>query len=276
MKRRIDLLVLSDLHLGTYGCKAKELNDYLRTVKPAAVVLNGDIIDIWQLNKRWFPEEHMQVVKRFMKMAAKVPVYYITGNHDEALRKYSPARLGRLRLLDQLTLDLDGKRHWFIHGDLFDVSMKNARWLARIGGMGYDGLIRLNHVVNVVLRLFGRPRVSFSKKVKQSVKRAVKYIGDYETAMAEFAVREGYDAVVCGHIHQPRMGRLETAKGGVDYLNSGDWVESMTALEYTGGQWRLHQFVPDRSVPRLTRKQKVKRERASVEELLAKAMSEAD
>lgn len=254
MKRNVDVLVLSDLHLGTYGCRARELNEYLRTVRPKVVVLNGDIIDIWQLDKRWFPEDHMQVVKRFMKLASRVPVYYVTGNHDEALRKYSPARLGRLRLVDQLVLDLGGVRHWFIHGDIFDVSMKNARWLARIGGIGYDNLIRLNHAVNVVLRFFGRPRTSFSKRVKERVKGAVKYISDYEVAMAEFAIREGHGAVVCGHIHQPRIGTIRTERGQVAYLNSGDWVESMTALEYVDGVWSLHTFEPDRSIPRLPRK----------------------
>ncbi|HEY0976912.1 MAG TPA: UDP-2,3-diacylglucosamine diphosphatase [Flavobacteriales bacterium] len=270
MKRKVDLLVLSDLHLGTYGCRAKELNDYLRTVRPGKVVLNGDILDIWQLDKRWFPEDHMQVVKRLMKLAAKIPVYYITGNHDEALRKYSPARLGRLRLLDQLTLDLDGVQHWFIHGDIFDVSMKNAKWLAKLGGIGYDQLIRLNHIVNVVLRFFGRPRTSFSKRIKQSVKSAVKYIADYEVAMAEFALRQGHQAVVCGHIHQPRIGTVQTEKGEIRYLNSGDWIENMTALEYNDGEWRLHTFVPDMGVPRRRPEKKGKRvQRDLLNELIA-------
>lgn len=127
MKRRIDVLVLSDLHLGTYGCRARELNAYLRSVKPRRVILNGDIIDIWQFKKRYFPKSHMQVVKRLLKLAGKVPVHYITGNHDEALRRYSPSELGNLHLVDRLELTLDGQRHWFFHGDLFDATMTHAR-----------------------------------------------------------------------------------------------------------------------------------------------------
>ncbi|MBS1580736.1 MAG: UDP-2,3-diacylglucosamine diphosphatase [Bacteroidetes bacterium] len=240
MKRRIDLLVVSDLHLGTYGCRAKELNAYLRSIRPRQVVLNGDIIDIWQFRKSYFPPEHMKVVKRLLKWSARIPVYYVTGNHDEALRRYSPMRVGHLRLVDKLVLDLDGIPHWFIHGDIFDATMKNAKWLAKLGGFGYDLLIRINHLVNAVLLFFGRPRMSFSKKVKDSVKGAVKFISDFETTMADIALHEGHAAVVCGHIHKPRMGTIATARGTVQYLNSGDWIENMSALEYHEGKWSLY------------------------------------
>ena len=240
MKRKIDILVLSDVHLGTYGCRAAELLEYLRTVRPKMIVLNGDIIDIWQFNKSWFPKDHMRVVKRILKLAGKIPVYYITGNHDEALRRYSPARLGNLHLVDQLELTIDGERHWFFHGDIFDATMKNAKWLAKLGGFGYDLLIRINDLVNRTLALFGRPRMSFSKRVKNSVKRAVAYINDFENTMAEIAVHKGFSHVVCGHIHQPDIRDIHTAKGGVRYLNSGDWIENMSALEFAHGQWRLH------------------------------------
>src|SRR5436190_799460 len=122
MERKIDILVLSDLHLGTYGCRARELAEYLRGIKPGMVILNGDIIDIWQFKKSYFPKSHMRVVKRLLKLATKVPVYYITGNHDEALRRYSPAVLGGLQLVDRLDLEVDGERYWFFHGDIFDAS----------------------------------------------------------------------------------------------------------------------------------------------------------
>jgi UDP-2,3-diacylglucosamine pyrophosphatase LpxH len=240
MKREIDILVLSDLHLGTYGCRARELAAYLRSVKPRMVILNGDIIDIWQFKKRYFPKSHMQVLKRLLKMASKVPVHYITGNHDEALRKYSPAMLGNLQLCDRLDLVVGGERYWFFHGDIFDASMKHAKWLAKLGGFGYDLLIRINNVVNHVLELSGRPRMSFSKRIKRSVKRAVAYIGDFEETAASVAIHEGYDHVVCGHIHQPCMRRVSTPKGSVNYMNSGDWIEHMTALEYSNGRWRIY------------------------------------
>lgn len=240
MKRPIDILVLSDLHLGSYGCRASELLSYLRSVQPACVVLNGDIIDIWAFKKSWFPKEHMRVVKKLLKWSARMPVYYITGNHDEALRRYSPARLGDLHLVDKLVLDIDGRSHWFFHGDIFDATMKNAKWLAKLGGIGYDTLIRLNHLVNTTLIFFGRPRMSFSKKVKDSVKRAVNFISDFEHTMAAIALHEGHQAVVCGHIHQPAMRTIRTQEGRIEYLNSGDWIENLTALEYANGRWSLY------------------------------------
>lgn len=244
MKRSIDVLVLSDLHLGTYGCRAEELLDYLRSIKPRMVVLNGDIVDIWQFKKSYFPISHMKVLKRLMKLAAKVPVYYITGNHDEALRRYSPARLGNLRLLDRLDLELGGERYWFFHGDIFDASTRHAKWIAKLGGLGYDLLIRLNDLVNRALTLVGRPRMSFSARIKRSVKRAVAYIEDFEATAAEVAIHEGYHYVVCGHIHQPQLRTITTPKGSVRYMNSGDWIEHMTALEYADGRWTIHAHTP--------------------------------
>ena len=240
MKRPLDVLVLSDLHLGTYGCRAEELLDYLRSVKPRMVILNGDIIDIWQFKKSWFPESHMKVVKRLMKLAAKVPVYYITGNHDEALRRYSPAKLGKLQLIDRLDITLDGQRYWFFHGDIFDASTRHAKWVAKLGGLGYDLLIRFNDIVNRMLTLMGRQRMSFSARIKKSVKRAVAYIGDFEQTAAEVAIHEGYQYVVCGHIHQPQLRTIANEKGSVRYMNSGDWIEHMSALEFNDGEWRIH------------------------------------
>ena len=240
MKRNVDILVLSDLHLGTYGCRAEELIDYLRSIKPAMVILNGDIIDIWQFKKSYFPSSHMKVLKRLLKLAAKVPVHYITGNHDEALRRYSPADLGKLHLCDRLELTVNGERYWFFHGDIFDASMKHAKWLAKLGGAGYDLLIRINTVVNWLLVRMGRPRMSFSKRVKQSVKRAVAYIGDFEETAATIAIHEGFQHVICGHIHQPQIRRISTEKGSVNYMNSGDWIEHMSALEFVDGKWSLY------------------------------------
>lgn len=245
MKRKIDILVLSDLHLGTFGCRANELYDYLCSVKPRMVILNGDIIDIWQFKKSYFPATHMKVLKRLLKIAAKVPVYYITGNHDEALRRYSPAQLGHLRLVDQLHLTVDGKRYWFFHGDVFDASMHHAKWLAKLGGHGYDLLIRVNHIVNWCLVALGQPRMSLSKRVKQRVKRAVAYVNDFEETAGDIAIHEGYQYVVCGHIHQPQMRTIQGLKGSVKYMNSGDWIEHMSALEYSGGNWKLYMHETD-------------------------------
>ncbi len=243
-KRKIDLLVISDIHLGTYGCHAPELLRYLKSVEPTELILNGDIVDIWQFSKRYWPASHMQVVEYLMHLAATgTPVHYLTGNHDEMLRRFAGFKMGALQIANKLVKTLpDGKKAWFFHGDVFDVTMQNSKWLAKLGGWGYDALILLNRGVNFVLEKFGRGKFSLSKKIKNSVKSAVSFISNFESTAAEMAIFHGYDFVVCGHIHQPAMHRITTTKGEVDYLNSGDWVENLTALEYHAGEWKLYTF----------------------------------
>lgn len=252
-KRKIDLLVLSDLHLGTYGCHGKELLQYLDQIEPGTVILNGDIIDISQFKKRFWPASHMQVLRRLLKFAEKgIPVYYLTGNHDEMLRKFSDYRLGNLYLRDKLVLELDGKKAWFFHGDVFDVSMQYSKWLARLGGQGYDLLIILNRGVNLLLEKVGREKISLSKRIKDGVKTAVRFISDFEQIAADLAIERGYDYVVCGHIHQPVIKTMFAKEPGgnahagksVTYLNSGDWIENLSALEYHLGQWSLYRYAP--------------------------------
>lgn len=238
-KRKVDLVVISDVHLGTYGCQAKELIQYLKSIQPGMVVLNGDIIDIWQFSKRYWPKSHMQVIKELVKIMAKgTPVYYLTGNHDEMLRKFSDFQLGNFYLQDQLVLELNGQKTWIFHGDIFDASM-HTKWLAKLGGLSYDLLILINSLINGVLQKLGRGKMSFSKKVKSSVKKAVSYISDFEEIAAEMAIEQGYDYVICGHIHQPQQRVITTVRGQVNYLNSGDWIENLTALEYCQGKWSV-------------------------------------
>lgn len=240
-KRDLKLAVLSDIHLGTFGCKAKSVNKYLKSINPETLILNGDIIDIWQFSKRYWPESHMKVVQRIFKMMANgTKVYYLTGNHDEMLRKFTDFKMGNLELRDKLVLELDGKKMWFFHGDVFDITMKSAKWLAKLGAWGYDTLIMINAVVNWFSVKMGRGRVSLSKKVKNSVKQAVKFIDDFEQTAVEIATDNGYDYVVCGHIHQPTIKKYPTQNGFVTYMNSGDWIENLTALEYNQGEWTLY------------------------------------
>lgn len=240
-KRIVDLVVLSDVHLGTYGCHAKELLSYLSTVKPKTLILNGDIIDIWQFRKSYFPKHHLKVIKKLIDLASKgTKVYYITGNHDEMLRKFSDTTMGNFCIADKVVLELDGKKAWFFHGDVFDSSVNHAKWIARLGGIGYDYLILLNRFINWILVKMGKEPYSLSKKIKSGVKKAVKFISDFEVTAAELAIENGYDYVVCGHIHEPKMMRKENKKGSVMYLNSGDWVENLTALEYNKKRWKLY------------------------------------
>ena len=245
-KRKVDVVVISDVHLGTFGCRAKELLSYLKTIKPKKVILNGDIIDIWQYKKRYFPKAHMKVVKHLMGYLSKgTEVIYIPGNHDETLRKFENFDLGGLKITNQLTLTLDGKKCWFFHGDVFDFTMQNSKWLCVLGGWSYDMLIILNNVINYFSSLFGKGRVSLSKKIKNSVKSAVKYINDFEEVAAEMAIKNNCDYVVCGHIHQPQQRTISTEKGSINYLNSGDWIENLTALEYHDGAWTVYEYAKD-------------------------------
>lgn len=237
------MVIISDVHLGTYGCHARELLQYLRSVRPEVLILNGDFIDIWQFRKSYFPREHMMVLQQVLKMAAKgVKVYYITGNHDDALRSYSDFSSGNLFLRDKLVLQLKGKRYWIFHGDVFDASIRYSAWVAKLGGKGYDYLILLNRFINKIRDLMGKPRMSFAKKIKSSVKEAVKFISDFETTAIELAAEQAYDYVICGHIHQPQMRAQQVDQHKVIYMNSGDWVESLTALEYHWNSWTIYTY----------------------------------
>lgn len=242
-KRKVELVVISDVHLGTYGSHAKELYNYLSSIKPKILVLNGDIIDIWQFRKSYFPKTHLKVIQKIISFASKgTKVYYITGNHDEMLRKFSDMNMGNLSLVDKLVLDLDDKKAWIFHGDVFDASVQHSKWIAKLGGLGYDYLILLNRFVNWCLLRLGKEPYSFSKKIKASVKKAVKHISDFEETATELAIEKKYDFVICGHIHEPKMIHKENKNGSTMYLNSGDWVENLTALEYNKKRWKLYRY----------------------------------
>lgn len=242
-KRKVDLVIISDVHLGTYGCHAKELLQYLKSIKPKTIVLNGDIIDMWQFSKRYFPASHLKVLKHLIALTTKkVEVYYVTGNHDEMLRKFVGFKLGSLQIVNKVVLNLDGKRTWIFHGDVFDVAMKHSKWLTKLGAHGYDLLILINALCNWVSLKMGKGKISLSKNIKNSVKSAVKFINNFEQTCADIAAANHYDNVICGHIHHPEIKNIETENGTVQYLNSGDWVENFTALEYHKGEWKIYKY----------------------------------
>ena len=249
-KRCVELVIISDVHLGTPGCHAKELLNYLQSIKPKTLILNGDIIDIWQFKKRYWPKSHMKVIKYLIGLAAKgTRLYYITGNHDEVLRKFSGLQMGKLQILNQLELTVDGEKAWIFHGDVFDVIMQYSKWLAKLGSIGYDALIRLNVIINFFSHLLGRGKVSLSKRIKENVKSAVKYINNFEVTAANFASRKGYKLMICGHIHQPEIGQIQDQKGNeITYLNSGDWIENLSALEYHKGKWSIYYYDYDENL----------------------------
>ena len=246
IKRNVDIVVISDVHLGTYGCQAVELLRYLRSIQPKKIILNGDIIDIWQFSKRYWPASHMMVVKQIISFAVQgIPVYYLPGNHDEMLRRFKDFEMGSLKIKNKLSLELNGKKTWIFHGDVFDVVMQHSKWLAKLGAVGYDTLILINSIMNFVSLKMGRGKISFSKKIKNSVKSAVKFINSFENTVCEIAAENHFDYVICGHIHHPEIKEVVTKEGRVVYLNSGDWIENLTALEYNDGGWSLYKYADD-------------------------------
>ena len=245
--RKVKLVVISDVHLGTYGCRAKELISYLKSIEPKTLILNGDFIDMWQFSKRYWPKSHMKVLKQILNFASRgTKVYYITGNHDETLRKFEGLEMGNIQILNKLELDLDDQKAFFFHGDIFDAIIQYSKWLARIGAIFYDSLILLNALINKITKVFRLKNIPMSKKIKNNVKSAVKFINQYEESVIQFGFNKGYDFVICGHIHQPENRVYENSENKtIRYLNSGDWIENMTALEYNKKKWSIYYYVKD-------------------------------
>ncbi len=244
-KRKVDILIISDSHLGTFGAQAKQLIQYLDSVEPSILVINGDLIDIWQYMRWYFPKSHLQVLQRLAKIAASgIPTYYLTGNHDDLLRKFTPITWGNFQLQDEIILDIDGKQTWIFHGDIYDKTIK-ARTAAIMGGLAYNILIVMDRIFNRITGVFGFRKVRISKMLKDFSKQMAKKVGNFEDAAINMAISKGYDYVICGHIHRPQMREVSNENGSIWYLNSGDWVENASALEYNDGVWKIFTFETD-------------------------------
>lgn len=240
-KRKIEVLVLSDIHLGAFDSKATELFNYLNSVKPEIIVLNGDILDIREFRKSFFPKSHLRVLKKLIDFATKgTEVYYISGNHDDFLRKFCGTSIANFHILDKLVLELDDKKAWIFHGDVFDISVKHSKWIVKMGGIGYSFLIQMNRFVNWCLVNLKKEPYSLSYNRKSGFKRANEAITDFEQTVSDIAIEKNYDYVICGHLHEPKISRKENKNGAVLYLNSGDWLENLTALEYNKKRWKLY------------------------------------
>ncbi|WP_018627591.1 UDP-2,3-diacylglucosamine diphosphatase [Niabella aurantiaca] len=243
-QRRIEIAVVSDLHLGTYASRAREFTAYLKSIDPRVLILNGDIIDGWQFSKRYFPPDHISAIKEvFNKLSSGTRVIYITGNHDDCMRRYSDLELGSFLLTDKVVIEVNGKKVWIFHGDVFDhTTTRQAKFWGKLGSNGYAVLLGFNKCMNVVSQLFGREKLSLSRKIMDQFNKRIINIDAFETKIAELAIEKKFDTVICGHIHQPQKKEVITAKGKVNYLNSGDWMEHMTALEYYDNQWQLYTY----------------------------------
>jgi UDP-2,3-diacylglucosamine pyrophosphatase LpxH len=236
---RVRTLFLSDIHLGTKGCQADKLLDFLRNHEAETIYLVGDIVDGWLLKTGWYwPQAHNDVVQKLLRQARKgVRLFYIPGNHDEFLRDYYGTHFGGIEVLeDAIHVGPDGKRYLVIHGDLFDVVIRHARWLALLGNNAYDLAIWLNTYFNAIRRAFGLTYWSLSQWAKLKVKNAVNFIGEYEKALVTEARRRHVDGVICGHIHHAVIRR----QPDLCYINCGDWVESCTAaIEHFDGRFEI-------------------------------------
>jgi UDP-2,3-diacylglucosamine pyrophosphatase LpxH len=236
---RVRALFLSDIHLGTRGCQANKLLDFMRHYDSDTVYLVGDIVDGWQLRASWYwPQAHNDVVQKLLRKARKgTRLLYIPGNHDEFLRDYYGTHFGGIEVLaDTIHVGVDGKRYLVIHGDLFDVVISHARWLALLGNHAYDLAIWLNTYFNAVRRFFGLTYWSLSQWAKLKVKNAINFIGEYERTLAAEAQRRGVNGVICGHIHHAVIRTASHFR----YMNCGDWVESCTAIvEHFDGAFKI-------------------------------------
>jgi UDP-2,3-diacylglucosamine pyrophosphatase LpxH len=237
--KQVRTLFLSDIHLGMKGCQADKLLDFLRHYDADTVYLVGDIVDGWQLKSSWYwPQAHNDVVQKLLRRARKgARIFYIPGNHDEFIRDYYGTHFGGIEVMeDAVHVTADGKRYLVIHGDLFDIVIRHARWLALLGDKAYDAAIWANTHFNAIRRTFGLTYWSLSQWAKLKVKNAVNFIGEYEETIAAEARRRGLDGVICGHIHHAVI----RSQPGFCYINCGDWIESCTAIvEHFDGAFEI-------------------------------------
>ncbi|OAN50415.1 UDP-2,3-diacylglucosamine diphosphatase [Magnetospirillum moscoviense] len=243
--RRFRAIWISDIHLGTRGCKAEYLLEFLKQTESDILYLVGDIVDGWRLSKSWYwPQAHNDVVQKLLRKARKgTRVIFVPGNHDEFARHYLDHSFGGIEVAEQaIHYTTDGRRLLVLHGDAFDGVVTYAKWLARLGDGAYTLALALNHWVNLARRRLGLPYWSLSAYLKHKVKNAVQFMADYERTVADEARRQGVDGVVCGHIHHAELHEID----GILYANDGDWVESCTALvEHLDGRLEILRWQED-------------------------------
>lgn len=239
---QVRAIFISDVHLGTRACQAGMLLEFLRRYEAETIYLVGDIIDGWRLRKGWFwPQLHNDVTQKLLRRVRKgARLVYLPGNHDEFLRDYLGAMLGGITIQDRIIHEaVDGRRFLVLHGDVFDVVVVNARWLAFLGDWAYESALKINVLVSYIRRKLGLPYWSLSAWAKNKVKTAVNFVGRYEDCLAAEARRAGVDGIICGHIHQATIRDID----GIAYINSGDWVESCTGIvEHLDGRFELVQL----------------------------------
>ncbi len=243
-QRNLEVAVISDIHLATHACKAKSVLKYLKSIAPKILVLNGDIIDSWRFSRSYFPKSHLKLVRYMIKMLERgVKVYYVSGNHDEFLRKFNLSELGNLKIVNKLIINLNGQRTLITHGDIFDNIIHKARWLAKFGAASYGLLTVVNKAINEPIRFLGFRDITIHKSIKKRLLRGDRNLTRFESAAVSAAKRLDCSTVICGHTHTPKDKTEITDTGTIRYINCGDWVENLTSVEYCGSQWVLNHFI---------------------------------
>lgn len=231
-------VIISDLHLGSTYSRSEDISNFLDKIKCETLILNGDIIDGWALKRgNAWTQEHMKCIRKIMKKSNKTKIYWVRGNHDDFLYDFIPLTLGNINVVEHMELNaINGKKYLVLHGDIFDVFINKMKWLAKIGSVGYDFTLWLNKWYNKYRTFRGKEYFSLSQKIKDSVKSATNFIGDFENHMVNHSKSLNFDGVICGHIHKAEIRNIN----GIEYMNSGDWVESNTALvEHLNGKWEI-------------------------------------
>ena len=234
-------IIMSDIHLGMTDSKANEVVDFLENNSCETLILNGDIIDGWAIKRgAKLKPKHMRCIRKIMKISEKgTKVYWLRGNHDDFLKDFMPIKIGDIQIKEDLVIKSGDKKYLVLHGDLFDVFITKMGWLAKIGSVLYEFSLWLNRWYNRYRKWRGKEYLSIAKKIKENVKFATNFINKFEDHLVDLAHRKGYDGVICGHIHYPVIKKI----GDIEYMNSGDWVETMSCLvEDYYGQWSLKYY----------------------------------
>lgn len=234
---RNEIIVMSDIHLGTKDSKAKEAVNFLKQNPCDTLILNGDIVDGWALKRgSTWKNKHMDFIRYIMKLTETgTNVIWLRGNHDDFLKDFIPFTLGNMEFREDYVISSGGKSYYVLHGDVFDVFVTKMKWIAKIGSIGYDLALWVNRWYNRYREFRGKPYFSLSKRIKNSVKLATNFVNDFENHIVHLAKINKYNGVICGHIHSPIIKEID----GIEYLNSGDWVENMSALILNNGKWKL-------------------------------------
>ncbi len=243
-RRNLEIVILSDVHLGTFECHSKELLNYLRHIRTEILILNGDFIDSSLLKKNNFSKKHANIIREILDMAFQgTKVYYITANREKIFKQFSQFSSNSIDVREKLELQLKGKKYWIFHGDSNYIFFKYSSFLISIGSRMYGLLLRSDRIINKWRTSLGKVRMSYAGRIKNRIRQSVKAISDFEETAVQLAREQGYDYVICGHIHQPVIKTFgKDGEGSVTYMNSGDWVENLTALEYSYGRWELHKY----------------------------------